>query len=95
VVLPPGTVLTDVTVQAGQRLVTGQVEGSVQDVLAHFRADPSYVVTRDEDERRSGRLQLFGSRGDVSITVALLTCPRGLTGFTIGTPVAPVPQPTG
>jgi len=87
VVLPPGTVLTDVTVQAGQRLVTGRVEGSVQDVLAHFRADPSNVVTRDEDEGRSGRLQLFGVRGDVSVTVAELTCPSGLTGFTLATAV--------
>ena len=87
VVLPPGAVLTDVAEQAGQRLVTGRVEATVEEVLAHFRADPGYVVTRDEDEGRSGRLQLFGARGDVGVIVAVLTCPRGLTGFTISSPV--------
>jgi len=90
VLLPPGAVLTDVTEQAGQRLVSGQVEASVEEVLDHFRADPGYVVTRDEDEGRAGRLQLFGARGEVGVTVAVLLCPRGLTGFTIS---APVTQP--
>jgi hypothetical protein len=87
VVLPPGAVLTDVTVQAGQRLVTGQLDATVEEVLEHFRRDPGYVVTRDEDEGRSGRLQLFGVRGEVGVTVAVLTCPPGLTGFTISAPV--------
>lgn len=94
VVLPPGTVLTDVTEQAGQRLVTGQVTATVDEVLAHFRADPGYVVTRDEDEGRSGRLQLFGARGEVGVVVARLTCPAGLTGFTISTAVTR-PSPSG
>lgn len=94
VVLPPGTVLTDVTVQSGQRLVTGQVDAPVEEVLAHFRSDPGYVVTRDEDEGRTGRLQLFGARGEVGILAAVLTCPRGLTGFTISVPVMQ-PSPTG
>ena len=87
VALPAGAVLTDVTQQAGQRLVTGRVEAPVQEVLEHFRAAPDYVVSRDEDEGRSGRLQLFGARGEVSVTVARLTCPRGSTGFTLGTAV--------
>jgi hypothetical protein len=91
---PPGAVLTDVTEQAGQRLVTGRVAGPVDDVLEHFRSAPGYVVSRDEDEGRAGRLQLFGARGDVGITVALLTCPRGSTGFTIATPVTG-PSPAG
>ena len=85
--LPTGSVLVDVTEQAGQRLVTGRVEATVAEVLQHFRDDPAYVVSRDEDEGRSGRLQLFGARGDVGVTVARLTCPRGATGFTISTPV--------
>lgn len=94
VALPAGAVLTDVTEQAGQRLVSGRVALSVGEVLAHFRADPAYVVTRDEDEGRSGTLQLFGARGDVGITVADLTCPAGLTGFTIATARAAVTQPS-
>lgn len=94
VVLPAGAVLTDVTVQQGQRLVTGQLEAPVEEVLEHFRNDPGYVVTRDEDEGRAGRLQLFGARGEVGITVAVLTCPRGLTGFTISVPVMQ-PSPAG
>lgn len=91
---PPGAVLTGVTEQAGQRLVTGRVAGPVDGVLEHFRAAPGYVVSRDEDEGRAGRLQLFGARGDVGITVALLTCPRGSTGFTIATAVTS-PSPAG
>ena len=87
VTLPPGSVLTDVTEQAGQRLVTGRVAASVQEVLEHFRGAPSYVVTRDEDEGVAGELVLFGPRGDVAITVAELACPEGLTGFTLGTAV--------
>jgi hypothetical protein len=83
--LPPAGVLTDVTEQAGQRLVTGRVEATVEQVLAHFRAAPGYVVTRDEAEGRAGELLLFGARGDVAVTVATLTCPRGFTGFTIAT----------
>jgi hypothetical protein len=85
--LPTGSVLTDVTVQQDQRLVTGRVDATVQEVLEHFRRDPGYVVTRDEDEGRSGRLQLFGARGALGVTVAVLTCPQGLTGFTISSPV--------
>ena len=88
---PPGAVLTDVAEQAGQRLVTGRVAASVDDVLEHFRAAPGYVVSRDEDEGRSGKLQLFGARGDVTVTVALLTCPRGSTGFTLATVTGPSP----
>lgn len=91
---PPGAVLTDVAQQGGQRLITGRVVGSVEDVLEHFRSAPGYVVSRDEDEGRSGRLQLFGARGDVAVTVALLTCPRGSTGFTIATTVTG-PSPGG
>ena len=94
VVLPPGAVLTDVTEQAGRRLVTGRVEATVSEVLAPFRTDPSYVVTRDEDEGRAGELLLFGARGQVGLTVARLTCPRGLTGFTISTAVGPVTEPS-
>lgn len=94
VALPPGSVLVDVSEQAGQRLVSGRVEATVEQVLAHFRTDPSYVVTRDEDEGRAGRLQLFGARGDVAVTVAELTCPAGLTGFTVATAVTePSPAP--
>ena len=88
VALPPGAVLTDVTEQLGQRLVTGQVEATVAQVLEHFRRDPAYVVTRDEDEGRAGELRLFGARGEVAITVAELTCPEGRAGFTIATSVA-------
>ena len=94
VALPPGAVLTDVTEQAGQRLVSGQVGGSVQEVLAHFRRAPAYVVTRDEDEGVAGELVLFGPRGDVAVTVAELACPQGVTGFTLVTAVArPSPGP--
>lgn len=81
--LPPGAVLTDTTLLGGQRLVSGRVEDSVAAVLGHFRAAPGYVVQRDEDEGRSGELVLFGATGDVSVTVARLTCPQGSTGFTI------------
>ena len=88
--LPAGAVLTDVTVQAGQRLVTGRVALPVEQVLEHFRAAPGYVVTRDEDEGRAGELLLFGAAGDVGVTVAELTCPRGATGFTIATSGAAV-----
>ena len=83
--LPPGAVLTDETEQAGQRLVTGRVEATVEQVLEHFRNAPGYVVTRDEDEGRAGELLLFGAAGDVGVTVGRLTCPRGATGFTIAT----------
>ena len=85
VALPPGSVLTDVTEQADQRLVTGRVALPVAEVLEHFRRDPSYVVTQDEDEGVAGRLRLFGAAGEVSVTVAELTCPAGLTGFTVTT----------
>lgn len=94
VALPFGAVLTDVREIGGQRLVTGRAPASVTEVLAHFRAAPGYVVTRDEDEGRSGELQLFGSTGDVGVTVARLTCPRGQTGFTLSTLVTQ-PSPAG
>ncbi len=94
VALPRDSVVVDITEQAGQRLVSGRVEATVAEVLTHFRSDPAYVVTRDEDEGRSGRLQLFGSAGDVAITVAVLTCPRGQTGFTVSIPVTQ-PSPPG
>lgn len=84
--LPAGSVVTDVTEIAGQRLVTGRVSAEVSDVLEHFRlaAEPAgFVVQRDEDEGRAGELLLFGVRGDVGITVARLACPRGDTGFTV------------
>ncbi len=87
VVLPAGAVLTDVSVQAGQRLVTGRVELTVSEVLQHFRRDPSFVVTAEEDEGPAGRLRLFGRSGQVDVTVAELTCPSGLTGFTVAAPV--------
>jgi hypothetical protein len=94
VALPPAAVLTDVTEQAGQRLVTGRVAAPVDQVLEHFRSAPGFVVTRDEDEGRGGRLLLFGARGDVAVTVARLTCPRGFTGFTIAAPGSGV-SPSG
>lgn len=87
VALPPGAVLTDVTQAGREHLVTGRVEGSVEQVLEHFRTAPGFVVSRDEDEGRSGELKLFGSVGDVGVTVARLTCPRGWTSFTISTTV--------
>lgn len=85
VALPAGALVTDVTEAAGQRLVTGRVEATVEQVLAHFRSVPGFVVTRDEDEGRAGELQLFGSTGDVGVTVARSTCPRGETRFTLST----------
>lgn len=85
--LPPGAVLTDVT-QAGQeRLVTGRVAAGVDEVLEHFRGAAGFVVTRDEDEGRAGELRLFGAAGEIGVTVARLTCPRGQTGFTLSTAV--------
>ncbi len=87
VALPPGSVVVGLDEQAGQRLLTGRVEATVDEVLDHFRGLPGAVVSRDEDEGRTGRLQLFAAAGDVGVTVALLTCPRGLTGFTLSTPV--------
>lgn len=96
--LPPGAVLTDVTEQTGQRLATGRVEAGVEEVLAHFRAAAAsggYVVQRDEDEGRAGRLLLFGSAGEIGVTVARLTCPRGATGFTLAVPLASKPAPSG
>ena len=86
VALPPDAVLTDVREVGGTRLVTGRSPGTVAEVLAHFRGVTGYVVVRDEDEGRAGELQLFGVAGDVGVTVARLTCPRGLTGFTLATP---------
>lgn len=85
VALPPGALLTDVREQAGQRLVTGRTPAPVGEVLDHFRAVEGHVVVRDEDEGRSGRLLLFGAGGDVAVTVARQTCPRGTTGFTLAT----------
>lgn len=85
---PAGAELTGATQLAGQRLVSGRVAASVEQVLAHFQAAarPSgYVVQRSEDEGRTGRLLLFGARGEVTITIAQLHCPRGQTGFTVGT----------
>ena len=89
--LPAGAELTDVTQLAGQRLVSGRVTASVEQVLAHFRAaagPAGYVVQRAEDEGRSGRLLLFGARGEISITIARLRCPPDWTGFTVGTAAA-------
>ena len=88
--LPPGAVLTDVRRQGEQDLVTGRVEGDADDVLTHFReaAEPAgFGVVRDEDEGRSGRLQLFGAAAVVDVTVARLTCPRGSAGFTLAVQV--------
>ena len=83
VALPAGAVLTDVRQAGAQRLVSGRVEATVDEVLAHFRSAPGFVVSRDEDEGRAGELQLFGAAGDVGVTVARLTCPRGATSFTV------------
>lgn len=91
VALPPGSVLTDVTQSGPTRLVTGRVEADVDAVLDHFRTAEGFVVSRDEDEGRAGELQLFGAAGDVGVTVARLTCPRGSTSFTLSTVVT---QPT-
>ena len=85
--LPPGSVLTDVRQVGDQRLVTGRVSATVDQVLEHFRTAEGFVVSRDEDEGRSGELQLFGAAGTVGVTVARLTCPRGQTGFTVSTAV--------
>ena len=94
VLLPTGAVLTDVTEAAGQQLITGRVDLPVAAVLEHFRAAPGFVVSRDEDEGRGGRLQLFGVSGDVGVTVARLTCPRGVTGFTVSSAGQAVTQPS-
>lgn len=85
--LPPGAVLTDVTQAGPLRLVTGRVEATVDEVLDHFRGAPGFVVSRDEDEGRSGELQLFGATGDVTVLVARSTCPRGATRFTVSSAV--------
>lgn len=85
-VLPAGSLVTDVREQAGAQLVTGRVEGDASAVLEHFRAaaEPAgFAVIRDEDEGRAGRLQLFGVGSEVGVTVAQLTCPAGSTGFTL------------
>lgn len=94
VALPPGTVLTDVTQAGDLRLVTGRAPLTVDEVLAHFRTAEGFVVTRDEDEGRGGELQLFGTSGDVTVTVARLTCPQGSTGFTVASAVSQ-PSPPG
>ena len=85
--LPPGSVLTDVRQVGDQRLVTGRVSATVDQVLEHFRTAEGFVVSRDEDEGRAGELQLFGAAGTVGVTVARLTCPRDQTGFTVSTAV--------
>ncbi len=90
--LPRGSELTDVRQVADQRLVTGRVPATVEQVLAHFRAAEGFVVSRDEDEGRSGELQLFGAAGTVGVTVARLTCPPGQTGFTLA---VTQPSPAG
>jgi hypothetical protein len=49
--------------------VTGRAPGDARDVLEHFRtaAGPAgFAVIRDEDEGRSGRLQLFGATSEVA-----------------------------
>lgn len=92
--LPLGSVLTDVRQVGDQRLVTGRAPATVGQVLEHFRSSEGFVVSRDEDEGRSGELQLFGAAGTVGVTVARLTCPRGQTGFTVSTAVTQ-PSPGG
>jgi hypothetical protein len=84
--LPPGTVVTGVGSAADQVQVTGRAAGDAGDLLEHFRtaAGPAgLAVIRDEDEGRSGRLQLFGATSEVSVTVARLGCPAGSARFTV------------
>lgn len=84
--LPAGSEVTAYGTAAGTPALTGRVDAPVEQVLAHFRAaveQAGFVVQRDEDEGRAGELGFFGARGDGTVTVSRLTCPRGVTGFTV------------
>ena len=84
--LPPGAVLTGVGSAAGSAQVTGRAEGDAGELLEHLGAaagPAGFAVFRDEDEGRSGRLQLFGATSEVAVTVARLGCPPGSSAFTV------------
>lgn len=91
--LPAGSEQIGVERRGEVDLLTWRVPGSAAQVLTHFRdaAEPAgFAVVRDEDEGRTGKLQLFGASSTIDITVASLTCPRGSAAFTLQ-----LPSPSG